>query len=64
MLSIVGYELCPAEMMASNPLWCKSEWKEQYTTWIHSPGEKGILMCSILIIMTFMGIKLVSETVF
>jgi signal-transduction protein with cAMP-binding, CBS, and nucleotidyltransferase domain len=24
MLSIVGYELCPAEM-ASNPLWCKSE---------------------------------------
>jgi hypothetical protein len=25
MLSIVGYELCPAEMMASNPLWCKSE---------------------------------------
>ncbi|WP_016988206.1 DUF294 nucleotidyltransferase-like domain-containing protein [Flavobacterium sp. ACAM 123] len=48
-LSTVGYELCPAEMMASNPLWCKSvtEWKEQYVTWIHSPGEKGILMCSI-----------------
>jgi CBS domain-containing protein len=22
---LVGYELCPAEMMASNPLWCKSE---------------------------------------
>jgi CBS domain-containing protein len=48
-LNIVGYEFCPAEMMASNPLWCKSvsEWKEQYTTWIHSPGEEGILMCSI-----------------
>jgi CBS domain-containing protein len=48
-LNIVGYELCPAEMMASNPLWSKSltGWKEQYTTWIHSPWEKGILMCSI-----------------
>lgn len=48
-LNVVGYEFCPAEMMASNPLWCKSvtEWKEQYGTWIHSPGEKGILMCSI-----------------
>lgn len=49
MLNVVGYEFCPAEMMASNPLWCKSvkEWKEQYNTWIHSPAEKGILMCSI-----------------
>lgn len=48
-LNVVGYEFCPAEMMASNPLWCKSliEWNEQYNTWIHSPAEKGILMCSI-----------------
>ena len=23
-LNVVGYEFCPAEMMASNPLWCKS----------------------------------------
>ncbi|MGO4867760.1 DUF294 nucleotidyltransferase-like domain-containing protein [Flavobacterium sp. W21_SRS_FM7] len=48
-LNIVGYEYCPAEMMASNPLWCKSltEWKAQYYSWIHNPGEKGILMCSI-----------------
>ena len=48
-LNKVGYELCPAEMMASNPLWCQSvtEWKKQYATWINNPGEKGILMCSI-----------------
>jgi CBS domain-containing protein len=48
-LNVVGYEYCPAEMMASNPLWCQSltEWYNQYDTWIHSPAEKGILMCSI-----------------
>ncbi|EIA09624.1 DUF294 nucleotidyltransferase-like domain-containing protein [Flavobacterium frigoris] len=48
-LNVVGYEFCPADMMASNPLWCKSlkEWNAQYDTWIHSPGEKGVLMCSI-----------------
>jgi CBS domain-containing protein len=48
-LNVVGYEFCPADMMASNPLWCKSlkEWNAQYNTWINSPAEKGILMCSI-----------------
>jgi len=48
-LNVVGYEFCPADMMASNPLWCRSlkEWNAQYNTWIHSPAEKGILMCSI-----------------
>ncbi|WP_291115447.1 DUF294 nucleotidyltransferase-like domain-containing protein [Flavobacterium sp. UBA6135] len=45
----IGYELCPAEMMASNPMWCKSvtDWNKQYNSWINKPGEKGILMCSI-----------------
>ena len=48
-LNIVGYEYCPAEMMAGNPLWCKSlsEWKKQFSTWIIKPGEKGIMMCTI-----------------
>jgi CBS domain-containing protein len=56
MLSIVGYELCPAEMMASNPYGVNQKRvEEQYTTWIHSPGRKEILMCSI--IMTFYGDK-------
>ncbi|MFB0910327.1 MAG: DUF294 nucleotidyltransferase-like domain-containing protein [Flavobacterium sp.] len=71
MLSVVGYELCPAEMMASNPLWCKSEkeWKEQYTTWIHNPREKGILMCSIFFDYDFIYgdkelVATITETVF
>lgn len=48
-LNKVGYEFCPAEMMASNPMWCKSvtDWNKQYNAWINTPGEKGILMCSI-----------------
>jgi len=48
-LNKVGYEYCPAEMMASNPLWCKSvtDWQHQFKGWIIAPGEKGILMCTI-----------------
>lgn len=48
-LNKVGYEYCPAEMMASNPLWCKSvtDWQNQFRGWINAPGEKGILMCTI-----------------
>lgn len=48
-LNKVGYEYCPAEMMASNPLWCKSvtDWQNQFKGWINAPGEKGILMCTI-----------------
>lgn len=48
-LNKVGYEYCPAEMMASNPLWCKSvtDWQHQFKGWINAPGEKGILMCTI-----------------
>ena len=48
-LNKVGYEYCPAEMMASNPLWCKSltDWQNQFKGWITAPGEKGILMCTI-----------------
>ncbi|MFO7721178.1 MAG: DUF294 nucleotidyltransferase-like domain-containing protein [Gillisia sp.] len=48
-LNKVGYEYCPAEMMASNPMWCKSlsEWKQQFSSWIFKPGEKGIMMCTI-----------------
>ncbi|WP_339883209.1 DUF294 nucleotidyltransferase-like domain-containing protein [Polaribacter vadi] len=45
----IGYEYCPAEMMASNPNWCKSltEWKEQFNDWILNPDEKAILLSSI-----------------
>ena len=48
-LNEVGYDYCPDEMMASNPLWCKSltDWQLQFKGWINTPGEKGILMCTI-----------------
>lgn len=48
-LNTVGYEYCPAEMMASNPKWCLSvsEWKNQFRNWITHPDEKSIMLCSI-----------------
>lgn len=48
-LNKIGYEFCPAEMMARNPLWCKSvtDWCNQFKGWINTPGEKGILMSTI-----------------
>ncbi len=48
-LNKVGFEYCEADMMASNPEWCKSlsEWQEQFKTWILNPNEKGILLSSI-----------------
>lgn len=49
MLNEVGYEYCPADMMASNPSWCQSTeaWKNTFTQWVHSPGEKELMMCTI-----------------
>ncbi|WP_291868158.1 DUF294 nucleotidyltransferase-like domain-containing protein [Maribacter sp.] len=48
-LNTIGYEYCPAEMMASNPKWCLSlkEWKNMISHWIISPGPDEILMSSI-----------------
>lgn len=48
-LNTIGYEYCPAEMMASNPLWCHSlsEWKEVTTYWISNPGPDEVLLSSI-----------------
>ncbi|HLO54645.1 MAG TPA: DUF294 nucleotidyltransferase-like domain-containing protein [Saprospiraceae bacterium] len=45
----VGYEYCPADMMASNPAWCQSveEWQQTFHRWIYQPGEKEIMMCTI-----------------
>jgi len=49
MLQIVGYEYCPANMMASNPNWCLSlsEWKKQFDTWIKKPTDDAVMMCTI-----------------
>tara|TARA_R110002050_G_scaffold41242_1_gene100041 strand:- start:29543 stop:31459 length:1917 start_codon:yes stop_codon:yes gene_type:complete len=48
-LNEVGYELCPADMMASNPKWCLSatDWETQFNKWISTPTEDAIMMCTI-----------------
>lgn len=48
-LNKIGFEYCEADMMASNPEWCKSisEWKKQFESWILNPDEKAILLSSI-----------------
>ncbi|MHA7055844.1 DUF294 nucleotidyltransferase-like domain-containing protein [Aquimarina sp. M1] len=48
-LHTIGFEYCPAEMMASNPRWCMSisEWKTQFTTWMTTPSEESTLLSSI-----------------
>lgn len=48
-LNEIGFEYCPANMMASNPEWCLSlaEWKNKFRYWITQPGEKEIMMCTI-----------------
>ena len=45
----IGFEYCPAEMMASNPKWCDSisSWKKQFEEWIVHPDDKAILLSSI-----------------
>ncbi|XLS30864.1 DUF294 nucleotidyltransferase-like domain-containing protein [Flavobacteriaceae bacterium M23B6Z8] len=48
-LNAVGYDYCPAEMMASNPKWCLSlsQWKRQFSHWTSEAGEEEIMLCSI-----------------
>ena len=48
-LNKIGFEYCEADMMASNPEWCKSltEWKTQFSNWILKPDEKAVLLSSI-----------------
>ena len=48
-LNTIGYEYCPADMMASNPKWCTSlsEWNKQFDDWILNPDSSGILLSSI-----------------
>lgn len=45
----IGYEYCPAEMMASNPKWCLSlgEWKEMIYRWITNTGKTEVLLSFI-----------------
>ena len=45
----IGYEYCPADMMASNPEWCLSlsQWKASVSHWIANPGPDEVLLSSI-----------------
>ncbi|MHB0756691.1 DUF294 nucleotidyltransferase-like domain-containing protein [Polaribacter sp. M15] len=55
-LAFVGFELCPAKMMAMNPKWCLSvtEWKQQFNDWITKPSEAKILLSTIFFDFNFM----------
>jgi CBS domain-containing protein len=54
-LHFIGYEFCPAEMMASNPKWCLSlsEWKQQFNNWIVTPTQDAIMLCTIFFDFNF-----------
>jgi CBS domain-containing protein len=48
-LNTVGYDYCPANIMASNPKWCISlkEWKAQFKDWVSHPNSDKILLSII-----------------
>jgi CBS domain-containing protein len=48
-LEIVGFKLCPADMMASNPKWClsASQWKKQFKSWVSKPDKDNLMLCTI-----------------
>jgi CBS domain-containing protein len=49
LINEVGFEYCPAEMMASNPKWCQSlsEWKQTFAHWIDQPTPDAVMFCTI-----------------
>ncbi len=55
-LNEIGFEYCPAEMMASNPNWCMAlgEWKLKITEWMTHPGKEEILLSAIFYDYNFM----------
>lgn len=48
-LNKVGYEFSPYNIVASNPVWCKSvsDWINQYNEWIKTPAEKELELSTI-----------------
>ncbi len=55
-LNEIGFDYCPADMMASNPSWCMAleEWKTKITEWITNPGKEEILLSAIFYDYNFM----------
>ncbi|WP_053970070.1 DUF294 nucleotidyltransferase-like domain-containing protein [Mangrovimonas sp. ST2L15] len=48
-LNTIGFDYCPADMMAKNPRWCLSldEWKDQFKHWTTNTGNDELLLCNI-----------------
>ncbi|MEM6730336.1 MAG: DUF294 nucleotidyltransferase-like domain-containing protein, partial [Myxococcota bacterium] len=48
-LEMVGFERCPAEMMASNPKWCGTlnHWRQVFSRWIETPEPRSLLHANI-----------------
>ncbi|MEO5789776.1 DUF294 nucleotidyltransferase-like domain-containing protein [Gelidibacter sp.] len=48
-LDAVGFDFCPADIMAKNSKWCLSldEWKNQFIQWTSNTGDDEILLSSI-----------------
>ena len=44
-LTQVGFPMCPAQYMASNPLWCQplKVWKRYFSTWVDQPVPDSLL---------------------
>lgn len=44
-LTRIGFPLCPADYMASNPRWCQplSSWKRYFLNWISEPTPDAVL---------------------
>ncbi|KVV16067.1 inosine-5'-monophosphate dehydrogenase [Flavobacterium sp. TAB 87] len=61
----IGYDYCPAEMMASNPKWCLSldDWKDQVQYWVTNPGKDEVLLSFIFFdySLTYGDSKIVNE---
>jgi CBS domain-containing protein len=48
-LQVVGFDYCPADMMASNPKWCLpvSKWRDQFSQWMSEITAENMLNTSI-----------------
>ena len=48
-LEALGFERCPADMMASNPKWCLTleEWRRSFQSWIKTSSQEDLLNCTI-----------------
>lgn len=64
-LEELGFENCPANIMAGNPEWCKTdeEWKSTFEKWIRTPSPKNVMHTTIFFDMRaiYGSIQLVND---